>query len=739
MGSPNRINLTLIEQTESSALVLEANRLLRESEERFRRLVEIAPDAVFLHDMTGRVLDANTRACESLGHTREALLGMLVSDFELDFEPPELARRWGSLGSDETLTVKGRHLHRDGTISPVESRICLIEIGGRKAVLANVRDMGEREKSQQRIRESEERFRTAFDHATIGMAIVGIDGRFIQVNQSLCRIVGYGLEEMLSRDFQSITHPDDLQADLVYVQQLLAGKIADYEMLKRYIHRDGRLVWVSLNVALVRGENGKPLYFISQIQDVTARTQAEDALRASEEEFRATFELASVGKLQIDLRTGRIVRVNAKLCQICGYSADELVRMTFTDLTHPDDVEEGRRVALKMLRGEVKEYSAEKRYVRKDGRVIWATINAASLHDGNDRPIKSVVTVQDVTERKMAEYLERDRRRVLEMVALDAPIEKVLSKLASSVEFQVDFPAAVIALQDGLLTIHAPSLHADCLSALEDDRLALAAGLSSSAWSDPSSCGVTHIATEDLWVKVRAVAAPQGFRSCWTYLLRSGDRAPNGLLLVFSRREGRPSPAELQVLRTAGDLARICIDHHTTTRQLAHLVRHDSLTGLPNRVFFQDRLQQAITLAGRSGKPLALLALDVDHFKQINDTLGHDAGDSILRQFAERIRAQLRQTDTIARMGGDEFMIVLPELQEAQGAVVVAAKLVECLREPFRVCGTDLVVTASIGIAAFPVDGSDATALQRTADEQMYKVKRAGRDGYSMGGASCEL
>jgi diguanylate cyclase (GGDEF)-like protein len=342
-----------------------------------------------------------------------------------------------------------------------------------------------------------------------------------------------------------------------------------------------------------------------------------------------------------------------------------------------------------------------------------------------------VATIQDVTERKMGEYLERDRRRVLELVALDAPLERVLSKLATAVEFQLGNPAAVMALQDGVLALHAPSLQPDWLCAIEEDRLALASGLSTSVWADPTGCGVTNIATDQPWGKIRPLAQSKGYQSCWSYLLRSGDDAPNGLLLVFSSKIGRPTAAELQVLRTAGDLARICIDHHTTTRQLAHLVRHDPLTGLPNRVFFQDRLQQAITLAGRSKKPIALLALDVDHFKEVNDTLGHDAGDSILRQFSDRIRAQLRQTDTIARMGGDEFMIVLPELQDARGAVVVAEKLVECLREPFRVAGQDLHITTSIGIAAYPADGNDSATLQRRADEQMYKVKKAGRNNYS--------
>jgi diguanylate cyclase (GGDEF)-like protein len=180
----------------------------------------------------------------------------------------------------------------------------------------------------------------------------------------------------------------------------------------------------------------------------------------------------------------------------------------------------------------------------------------------------------------------------------------------------------------------------------------------------------------------------------------------------------------------AAKLATICIEHHNTTKQLSHLVRHDPLTALPNRVMFDDRLRHALNLAARSGKHAGLLVLDIDKFKSVNDSFGHHIGDHLLQQFAQRLRSQLRQTDTMARLGGDEFAVVLPELTARDDAAVVARKLVECLLEPFEIGGKCIGATTSIGISVFPEDGRDAVTLQKQADDALYRVKARGRNSF---------
>src|SRR5690242_21725199 len=232
------------------------------------------------------------------------------------------------------------------------------------------------------------------------MAIVALDGRFLQVNRSLCRIVGYSEQELLVRDFQSITHADDLNADLAHVRELIAGKTTDYQMVKRYIHKQGHLVWILLSVSMVRDELGKPLYFIAQIQDITRRQQAEEALRASEEEYRATFELAGVGKLQVDLHNGRILRANARCCHMLAYTADDLCLRTISEIADKDGSVEAEAARQKLISGELGDYTTETRFVRKDGRVLWVNLNAAVIRDASGKPVRAVCTVQDITDRK---------------------------------------------------------------------------------------------------------------------------------------------------------------------------------------------------------------------------------------------------------------------------------------------------------------------------------------------------
>ncbi|BDI28418.1 hypothetical protein CCAX7_004690 [Capsulimonas corticalis] len=174
----------------------------------------------------------------------------------------------------------------------------------------------------------------------------------------------------------------------------------------------------------------------------------------------------------------------------------------------------------------------------------------------------------------------------------------------------------------------------------------------------------------------------------------------------------------------------------TERKEASEIIRwqafHDSLTGLPNRTLFLDRLRQALAIAGRKREQAAVLILDIDRFKDVNDTLGHAAGDALLQEVAERLRISLRAEDTLARMGGDEFTLMMPSLKDAQDAAHVAQKLIENLRRPVIVDGHELFVTASIGISIFPHDGEEDQTLLRHADQAMYRAKSQGRNGYQL-------
>jgi len=494
----------------------------------------------------------------------------------------------------------------------------------------------------------------------------------------------------------------------------------------------GHISALRLMVGLVVAALTHASEFEIKRQLLAERTAALAALRASEEEFRATFEMAGVGKVQTDLRSGRLLRVNEKFSQITGYSAEELASMSFEQITHSEDISANREIAAKMLRGEIGDHTVENRYVRKDGAIIWVSLNVTVIKDSEGLPLKAVATIQDITDRKRAEWMEEDRRKVLELVARDTSLSDVVAEIASAVERQMSGSVAgVLVLQDGDVCVHGPHLPDDWRESLRQRCLSLGIALAAGVQAAENRCGVTYIDTDDVWQDLRPMAEAHAFQACWTMSVRAKDGAVAGLLTVFRRQRRTPTIDEVRTLETACNLATISIEHHNTIRQLAYLIRHDPLTSLPNRVMAEDRLGQALALARRSGKNVAVMVLDIDRFKSINDTLGHHAGDTLLQQFSARFNGRLRETDTMARLGGDEFIIMLPELTCREEASAVAKKLLDTLAEPFELGERCIRVTCSIGIALFPDDGEDSLVLQKRADTALYRAKEQGRDRYA--------
>ncbi len=234
---------------------------------------------------------------------------------------------------------------------------------------------------------------------------------------------------------------------------------------------------------------------------------------------------------------------------------------------------------------------------------------------------------------------------------------------------------------------------------------------------------------------MRQIAADLSLRVCWAVPIQATDGSSLGLVMVFAPDARRPIAGEMEALDSVAKLATLCIEHHNTNNQLAHLVHHDALTGTANRLMFEDRLDEALSLSRTTATSVGLCMLDLDRFKIINDSFGHQVGDHLLQLFAHRVRTCIREEDTLARLGGDEFAIVLPNLTNSDGAVVVAKRILKALEEPFSLPDCrPLRVTTSIGIAISsppPLQTLDAATLREAADAALYRVKAENRDGFS--------
>ncbi len=280
---------TLRRKSEQVELALQS---MRDSEARTRLVVDTALDAVVTMDSAGRVIGWNRQATATFGWLADEAIGRPLSELIVPPSDREAhvrgLQRYLETGETKLLhrRFESTAVHRDGHEFPIELAITAIGTGAHRYFSGFLRDITERNETERALCESEKRFRATFEQAAVGIAHIAPDGHWLRMNQKLCDIVGYTREELLSRTFQDITHPDDLDADLTLLNELLGGQIDTYSMEKRYLRKDGSEVWIGLTVALVRDDAGTPDYFISVVADIAERKRAEESLNVSREELR---------------------------------------------------------------------------------------------------------------------------------------------------------------------------------------------------------------------------------------------------------------------------------------------------------------------------------------------------------------------------------------------------------------------------------------------------------------------
>ena len=453
-------------------------------------------------------------------------------------------------------------------------------------------------------------------------------------------------------------------------------------------------------------------------------------LRLNEERFRFLAENSSdiISRHTLD---GRFLYVSPACESILGHEPNTLRDKPLSKFVHPDDVGQLNGMVKALVDGAPSNIITF-RAVRKDGHFVWLESTARLVGRSEASAARELhISSRDVTERKRAEIFEQARAQVLELIAENHPLPEVLNRLIVLVE--QEYPGAagsIVLLRDGRLDHVAPSLPAEFRASLDSQLLRLTASICSDVTSRGETLVCSDVATDPAWVELRPQTNEHGIETCWSVVVHSSTGDVIGMFCIYLRSRIDIDAAARRLLEMVGRLITIATEHQELTYQLAYRAHHDSLTGLPNRVLFEDRLNQAITRATEQSHLVALLCLDLDRFKVVNDTLGHHAGDMLLAQFTRRIQSMLRPTDTLARMGGDEFTLILPELTTPEEAEHIAHRLLDLLRLPFEISGQELFVTGSVGIAICPEDGREWSSLQKNADLAMYRAKTLGRNRY---------
>jgi len=397
---------------------------LQQGKEAFERLFEASPDTLLVTNRDGRIVAANQRTESMFGYARAQLMGQSIESLIPEGLRDHHRDHRQSYWSDPRMRPMGEGLdlnarRKDGSTFPVDISLSPLKSGDEMQVLAAVRDISERRFDEQALRESEERFRGVFEVSPLGLALIRPDFRLAKVNASLCRMSGYSEAELVGMNPFGITHPEDLTESIALAQRLFSGEIPFYQIEKRYVRKSGEIVWATMTATILRDPQGRPLFGLGMVEDITERKQTQEALRQSEERFRGLIEQGPIGVTLMD-KDYRLIQVNAALCRMLGYSKEELMGMTPLDFTHPEDLDPSVNLKERAFASEVPLGKLEKRYVKKNAEVIWVCVTASVIHDEQGKPLYAMGMIEDITERKRAEAELRALTQRLSLAARSA-------------------------------------------------------------------------------------------------------------------------------------------------------------------------------------------------------------------------------------------------------------------------------------------------------------------------------
>ncbi len=590
--------------------------------------------------------------------------------------------------------------------------------------------------------------------APVGL-FVGVDPEgLVLVNDQLEAITGRSEAELLGAGWLRAIHPDDRsRLEIEYTHDP-----HDMDDEHRILRPDGSVRWVrAKTVAVV--EPGTPTRVVGTVVDITEMKVAAEALRHNEARFRGIVE-HSFDAIVVIGPDGAIRYASPSASAVSGFPKGSQVGRPALELVHPDDRAKvhAEIAAARPPRSDQPDTDLADtdladtdragsgapftfRSPHADGH--WLTFEASVVDLSADPAIGGVVlTSRDVTFQRSTEAALRssearlvEQASILEMIATAVPIEETLSEICRMLERRLPQARCTVLLADPDLRVlrygAAPSFPQSFLDATGDLPISEESTMCGAAATLGTTVVVADVLDHPVYAKFADLARANHIRGCWSTPIRdaSGARVL-GTFAAYLVEPRAPGPTEVAAVESVAALAAIAIERHDVQSRLADLAHHDSLTGLPNRNLFGELLEHALRRARRSESAVAVLFLDLDRFKIVNDSRGHDVGDELLEAVAGRLEVVLRPGDVVARFGGDEFTVLCEDLEPhtaGEQAISVADRLIGALRESFTIEGDELFVGVSIGIAVGITGLEPPDALLRDADAAMYLAKDRGR------------
>jgi diguanylate cyclase (GGDEF)-like protein/PAS domain S-box-containing protein len=669
---------------------------LRSSEEKFAQAFNYSPDAVVITDKSsGRFIEINAGFERQFGWTSEQTLGRTSLELGIWASLKDRQRMMEAVSNNTLNGLEVRLYHRDGgtRINLLFGGEILLE--GIPCLVLSLRDITQQRQQEQALRDSQESLNLALNSADLGTWDWHLPSNMLFGSARAAKL--HGLADAPFHDdfrkFFSFVPLEDRLAMRKHFNNLVQGLSEDYQVTYRAVYGDQNVHYLESTAKLYRDADGKPERMAGILIDISERVRREQHLAASEEKFASLFQASPDPVALTTLPDGVALEINSSFSQTFGWQPEEVVGRKMTDINLWADLQQRSALQSKLERDQGLDNEVAD-YLDKQGRVITCVVSSRTIMLDTQHCI--LTTFRDISERQKAQ------------AELQASQEKFALAFHSSpdaITITERDTGRYIEVNEGFTR----------LTGYKAEEVIGRSSKELNVWADPAE-------REQMVEKIKRDG----------HVYHMGMRGRN--------RDGTIKQVEVSVesitlnntpclLLTARDVSEL----KEAQAQVQHLAYHDSLTNLPNRALLLDRLTQQIALLKRHELRGALLFIDLDHFKHINDSLGHPVGDAVLKRVTARLESSVRQEDTVARLGGDEFVVLISGLEGKRSKVLqqvrdLAEKLRHLLAEPMLLDGHQLQVTPSIGIALIPDHGDNPSDLLKRADIALYRAKDSGRN-----------
>jgi len=662
---------------------------LKQSEEKYQTIIESIEDGYYELDLAGHITFCNEACRRIYGSSREEMSGMNALKLADEETAKKLYQYYNKIYTTGKPLgwVAGEIIRKDGTRRKVEASASLIKnlTGQPIGFRGIVRDVTEH-------RQAEELYKTLAESSLAAVFIVQ-DGKFRFINTSAIAYAGYSAEELIGRDSDMIVHPDDRELVGMMSRDMLAER-SNQAFEFRMVTKQKEIRWISQTVTPIQYE-GNPAILGNAI-DVTEHKQIEELYETLAENSLAAVFIVQDGKFRF---------INTSAIAYAGYSAEELIGRDSDMIVHPDDRELVGIKSREMLAGRSNQ-AFEFRMVTKQNEKRWISQTVTPIHyEGKPAILGNAI---DVTELKWAEEALKESEQRLHDIINFLP----------DATYAIDREGKVIAWNRAIEEMTGVKA-VDMLGKGDYEYAIPFYGM-----RRPQLINLVFLSGKDIEEKY-AFVKKEGDVLIAEADVPVGGGTPRTLWGI-----ARPLYDSKGNIVGAIESIRDVSERKQMEETVKWLAFHDGLTGLPNRRLYSDRLTMALAHVRRNRRKLCVIILDLDKFKLINDTLGHPVGDRLLQAVGERLSKILRTEDTVARIGGDEFMLLLPEINRDEDVIIVAERILGAFQQPFKVDGYELHVTTSVGYAVYPDDGDDADTLIKNSDIAMYIAKERGRNRY---------